>query len=70
MNEWRHYVARIWQILDISCLGLFFNTSRQRVFVRLLSAGRPDLTFGLLLLLLLLQLQLLDSKLLVELLSL
>jgi hypothetical protein len=54
MNGWRHYEARTWQILDISCLELFFDTSRQRVFVRLLSAGRADSTLGVLLLLLLL----------------
>ena len=62
VNGWRHYVARIWQILDISRQELFFNTSRQRVFVRLLSAGCPDVTFGVLL-------QLRDGKLLVELLK-
>jgi hypothetical protein len=56
MNGWRHYEARTWQILDISCLELFFDTSRQRVFLRLLSAGCTDLTFGVLLLLLLVEL--------------
>ena len=52
MHEWMAPLrsAYMADTLTYRVWNYFFNTSRQRVFVRLLSAGRPDLTFGLLLL--------------------